>query len=340
MNKLTQTILTLLCALMILALPLLVPSGALLESAAERIEESSVEEYEEDASLLRLFFPTAFAEEASYALPISFTPGMAPNLAGFTEDSYTDDSITVRMETRDEGHVNYCIAFVTIRDASQLRTTVAKTSSSGKPSSKGVAKISSMAQKNNAILAINADYYTNNPDKTTFEYRMGVEIRKKSNRTKDVLIIDENGDFHLYVKWSEATMSAALTELKAAGHQVINAFTFGPALVIDGQVQETDKGYSYNPNGREPRMAIGQTGPLSYVVVMAEGRGKDSDGVTHQELADYMGSLGCLQAFKLDGGNSAEMIFNNKFYGSRTGNERDQSDILYFASAVDPASWQ
>ena len=117
MNKLTQTILTLLCALMILALPLLVPSGALLESAAERIEESSVEEYEEDASLLRLFFPTAFAEEASYALPISFTPGMAPNLAGFTEDSYTDDSITVRMETRDEGHVNYCIAFVTIRDA-------------------------------------------------------------------------------------------------------------------------------------------------------------------------------------------------------------------------------
>ena len=50
--------------------------------------------------------------------------------------------------------------------------------------------------------------------------------------------------------------------------------------------------------------------------------------------------LGCVQAFNLDGGNSAEMIFNNAFYGSRTGNERDQSDIIYFATAVDPAEWK
>ena len=56
--------------------------------------------------------------------------------------------------------------------------------------------------------------------------------------------------------------------------------------------------------------------------------------------AEYMAGLGCLQAYNLDGGNSAEMIFNIAFYGSRTGNERDQSDIIYFATAVDPAEWK
>ena len=87
-------------------------------------------------------------------------------------------------------------------------------------------------------------------------------------------------------------------------------------------------------------MAIGQTGTLSYVLVMAEGRNKNSEGVTQQQMADFMGVLGCVQAFNLDGGNSAEMVFNNAFYGSRTGNERDQSDIIYFATAVDPAEWK
>lgn len=85
-------------------------------------------------------------------------------------------------------------------------------------------------------------------------------------------------------------------------------------------------------------MAIGQTGPLEYVLVLAEGRTADSEGVTHQKLAEFMMELGCLQAFNLDGGNSATMVFNEGYYQHKTeGNERAQSDMIYFATLAGAA---
>jgi len=342
MSKKVQLTLSILCAVMILALPLLVPSGRLLESAEERLNEAwEATEEESEASLFDFLFSRAYAEEdaekPARKLPIDFSAGMQPNPACFTENGYKDDSITVTMETRDEGDTVYCIAFVTIADASQLRTAVAGTTKKGVPN-KSTAKLSSMARKMNAVVAINGDLYVELTDKKTFETRMGVNIRRKKNQYRSALIIDENGDFHVINRLAD--LNAVEKELKDAGHEIVNAFTFGPALVINGEVLKQDEKYAWNPNEREPRMAIGQTGKLSYVLVMAEGRTKNSKGATHQELADYMGQLGCLEAFNLDGGNTAEMIFNGEFYGSRKGNERDQSDMIYFASAVDPSEWQ
>ena len=331
MKRSTKLILALLCALMILALPFTVSSGAMLGNVKFDLTEEMDEGEDGWEALLNLLIPSANAEEAAYALPVDFSAGMTPNPAGFTESGYQDDSITLTLEQREENGVNYCIALVTVKSATQLRTATA-----GSLKSTKVANITSMAKKNNAIIAINADYFANNPTKTSFEYRMGEKIRAKANKTKDILIIDENGDFHLFVKSDADKMK----EFNASGLTIVNAFTFGPALVIDGETQAIDKDYGYNPNGREPRMAIGQTGPLSYALVMAEGRTKGSEGVTQQEMADFMSALGCTQAFNLDGGNSATMVFNGEFYGSRTGNERAQSDMIYFASAVDPASWQ
>ena len=65
--------------------------------------------------------------------------------------------------------------------------------------------------------------------------------------------------------------------------------------------------------------------------------------VSHEELAYLMKDLGCVQAYNLDGGNTAEMImigpdadhvmFHVK--GDQTASEyRSQSDIIYFATAV------
>ena len=340
MNKTVQTVLTVFCALMILTLPFLVPSPKLLESAVDRILEEAPAEADEAGSLLDWLFGTAKAEEEgpAYSLPVDLTPGYEPNPACYTENGYEDDSISIKMEIREipnTENVQWCIAWITIKSPTQLRTAAAGSLKSSK-----VAKITSMAAKNNAILAINGDFYSNDPQKTTYEYRMGQKIRNKINRKKDILIIDENGDFHLFIKSDKEKLNA----FENSDHQIINAFTFGPALVIDGEIQNIDKNYSYNPTGKEPRMAIGQTGPLSYVFVMADVHDRYSKkaptGVSHQELAEFMGELGCIQAFNLDGGNTAEMVFNNKYFGFRTGNERPQSDIIYFATAVDPAEWK
>ena len=46
-----------------------------------------------------------------------------------------------------------------------------------------------------------------------------------------------------------------------------------------------------------------------------------------------MYSIGCVQAFNLDGGNSAEMVFGEQIIkGMPGGDERTLSDIIYFAT--------
>ncbi len=95
-----------------------------------------------------------------------------------------------------------------------------------------------------------------------------------------------------------------------------------------------DKEYNFNPNGREPRCAIGQLDTLSCVLVIADGRGNSgSDVATHKELAEFMASLGCREAYNLDGGNSAIMVYNNEIYNYKA-RERDVADVIYFATAV------
>ena len=103
----------------------------------------------------------------------------------------------------------------------------------------------------------------------------------------------------------------------------------------DGELLELDSGYGYNPNGREPRAAIGQTGPLSYVMVIIQAKDRDGKtGFSQHKLAEFMYELGCTQAFNLDGGNSAEMVIGERVIkGMPGGDERTLSDIIYFATA-------
>ena len=338
MNRLTRTLLSVLCVLLILALPFVVSSPNLLgEAKWELLDEMedtagwlvTSAKAEEELTLTEEapegFEPTEGAPV--YELPIDFTPGCVPDPAGFSEDGYVDDSISVKLETREENGVIWRIAWVVISSPTQLRTATA-----GKLTGSATALVSSMAEKNNAIVAMNADYYSNDPAKTTFEYRMGQKIRNKTNQKKDMLLIDEAGDFHIVLAQQRDSQQAELDAV-ASEHEIINAFTFGPALVKGGELIQVSKDYGYNPPGREPRSAFGQTGYLSYVMVIAEGRG-ESKGATHQELADFMYSLGCKDAFNFDGGGSATLVFNGEVVNALGGSPRVQSDIIYFATAV------
>lgn len=322
MKRSTRLILLILALLLVLSLPLYIPSGAMLDSQRDRM----MDELPDEGGWRHLLLPRASAEEAFSPLPIDFSPGPVPSPAGFSDSGYEDASITLRLETREEEGVVWRLAFVEIKDASQLRTATA-----GKPGSSRVALISSMARKHNAIIATNANYLSNDPVKTSFEYRMGEKIRSKPNRKKDLLITDEQGDLHVFVLSKQEEIDAFVQD----GHQIINAFTFGPALVKDGEKLTLDTSYGYNPKGREPRLAFGQLDKLSYVLALAEGRTKDSQGVTHQELQDYMHSLGCVQAFNFDGGNSGTMVYRDGYYQQKSAaNERAQSDMLYFATLI------
>ena len=197
-----------------------------------------------------------------------------------------------------------------------------------------------LARDNNAVIAMNGDLFCQLPEKKRFEYRMTQKIRSKTSNVKDTLIIDDKGDFHLFVR--SKGLSDFADELKKNGGKVVNAFMFGPALVRDGELLSQDKEYDYARKYKNPRSAIGQTGPLSYILVIVEGRGENG-GVTHEELGQIMFDLGCIQAYNLDGGNTAEMIMFQEsapdgikfhFKGDQTAGVRPQKDIIYFATAV------
>lgn len=289
------------------------------------------------ALLLALMLPcAALAESAITPLPIDATPGHVADPANFTESSYEDASLSVVMERVwvDEAHFN--VARVKIADASQLRTALAG------PFGKKTNRISTIAKNNNAVVAIGGDYCTN--EEGGFVVRMGETYRKKPVKTRDMLITDENGDFHI-IKHSDAAQLKAVME----AHTLVNVFNFGPALVIDGELQEIDKEYRYNPYGKEPRCAIGQVGPLEYILVVvdggadrpvtienADGTKQKSSGCQVETLAQFMFDQGCQQAYNLDGGNSALMVFGEENYSKKSfKSERSVSDIVYFATAID-----
>ena len=278
----------------------------------------------------------AMAEGTGYALPVDFSGGYKAPEANYTQDTYEDASLSVRMEKRDIDGVRYDIAWIKVASPTQLRTAVA-----GAPNEVVTKMPGAMSRSLNAVVAINGDFYTQRKDGLI--YRQGVPFRYDLNHRKDVLVIDEKGDLHVFLANEERTQE--MMDFLSAGHTIINAFTFGPALVKNGEFLPIPKSYSERDDGTDrglfdsclpsPRMVIAQTGPLEYVFVEAEGRNAVSKGVTTDQMGQFMMTLGVETAYCVDGGNSCIMFFHGKYYDSNyKESEREQSDIIYVCSAV------
>ena len=268
----------------------------------------------------------ALAEE--FSLPVDFSGGYKPDPANYTKDSYEDASLSVKMEKRDIDGVRYDIAWIKVASPTQLRTAIA-----GKPNEVVADKPGRMARKVNAVVAINGDFYTQRKDGLI--YRQGEAFRYALNPEKDVLVIDDLGNLHVFLNGENQT--AELLAFMQSGRTIINAFTFGPAIVKDGVALPIPDTYltRFDSNVRAPRTVIAQIGPLEYVFVEAEGRVAHSKGVTTDQMGEFMVSLGVETAYCMDGGNSSIMLFNGKYYDANYAeSEREQSDIIYVCSAV------
>lgn len=279
--------------------------------------------------------------ESPYSLPVDLSAGPEAPEDHYTENGYQDESITVTMERVTTERAVYNVARIKISHPSQIRTSV---TAAGRTN-----KVSAMAKKVNAVVAIGGDYFSS--DKGGYIVRQGevIEKRKSPYETRDLLCIDENGDFHILLRKRDAKKDGKsrqinpdfTAQLKALvqEHTLVNVFEWGPALVLNGVLQEIPSSYSGHLDGFEPRCAIGQTGPLEYMLVVVDTithhdrSGKE--GATAAELAAFMADAGCIQAYNLDGGNSALLYFHGSNYSDKTvSEERSISDIIYFATAV------
>ncbi|MEG2605098.1 MAG: phosphodiester glycosidase family protein [Clostridia bacterium] len=335
MRKAAFMLLSVLVIAMALSLTFCIPSGLVTEEAQSRYTDAAYAE-EESAAKLKPVAVLAANAVFSDILPAAnidplaldiATPGSTPIEANFTATGYRDDSIIVEMEKQRLYDSDVFVAYVKIATPSQLRTAIAGT----KLTSTRTNHPTQLSENYNAIVAINGDYYPNT--KGGYVVRQGESCRTKTSANLDLLFIDELGDFHLLPRGNENQKNAI--EAFQSAHELVNGFFFGPALVIDGKAQEIPENYEFAPTAKNPRAAIGQIGPLTYAMVAVNGRTDASAGVTMKQLADIMEQIGCQQAYNLDGGNSATLVFHGAMFNDKPQAERAVTDIIYFASATD-----
>lgn len=244
--------------------------------------------------------------------------------ASVTDTSYSDGNISITITTDRVDDTTVYVADVQVPDVSYLKAAFAK----GSYGKNVTATTSSIADSVNAILAINGDYY--GAQESGYVSRNGVLYRDTAKSGQEDLVIYSDGTFEVI---SEDDITAQELLNKGAW-QVLS---FGPGLVENGSVSVSQNEEVGKAMASNPRTAIGQIGKNHYVLVVADGRTSESEGLSLYELAEYMQSLGCTTAYNLDGGGSSTMVFNGTVINNptTTGNEigeRKVSDIVYIGS--------
>ncbi|MCR4902743.1 MAG: phosphodiester glycosidase family protein [Butyrivibrio sp.] len=229
-----------------------------------------------------------------------------------------DAQITITQYTY-EGTTVY-VADVTLSSAEYIKTAFAQ----GTYGKNVTETTSSMAEDNNAILAINGDNYGS--QESGYVIRNGIVYRDEAGDS-DVLCIYADGSM-------EIIDSEEYTAQELVDNGVWQAFSFGPALIEDGTVSVDEDDEVGKAKASNPRTAIGIIDDLNYIFVVSDGRTDESEGLSLYQLAEFMESLGADTAYNLDGGGSSTMVFNGEVINNptTTGNtikEREVNDIVY-----------
>lgn len=238
-----------------------------------------------------------------------------------SEAQYSDENITVTLSEYYENNTMIYVADVRLSSAQYLKTAFAK-DTYGKNVTE---KTSAMAEENDAILAINGDYY--GARESGYVIRNGILYRETGSPDTDVLCIYADGHF-------EITDSSEKTAQELIDEGVWQAFSFGPALVRNGEISVSEGEEVGKAMASNPRTAIGVIDDLHYVFVVSDGRTSESEGLSLSELAEFMRGLGVTSAYNLDGGGSSTMYFggavvNNPTTTGKSVKERSVSDIVY-----------
>lgn len=240
--------------------------------------------------------------------------------ATITSSSYKDDNISIEITTSRKNNTTYYVADISLSSAKYLKTALANNTYGRNIKD----TTSSIAENNNAIFAINGDYYGFRD--YGYVIRNGVLYRDTANDGNDALVIDENGDFSI-VNESEISAKELLDN---GAWQVLS---FGPGLIENGEIAVGENEEVSQAKNSNPRTAIGQVDELHYIIVVADGRTSESEGLSLYELAQIMKDYNCTNAYNLDGGGSSTMYFNGEVVNNPTNGrgsgERSVSDIVY-----------
>jgi exopolysaccharide biosynthesis protein len=101
-----------------------------------------------------------------------------------------------------------------------------------------------------------------------------------------------------------------------------------PQLIKNGKIdiaweqEKASRAFVFN---RHPRTAVAKLNNGKFLMVTVDGRQPGvSFGMSLQELAEYLLSLGAVDAMNLDGGGSTTMVLNGKVVNKPSGKEGER----------------
>ena len=190
-----------------------------------------------------------------------------------------------------------------------------------------------MAATVNAVTASSGDFYKFRPT--------GIKVYDGQvmhfNNSIDTLFITEEGDFLFSYRRELKDKESAQQFVDE--NNVRFSLAFGPVLVADSQCVPIPGGYGLGePEDRYPRAAIAKMpGELHYLMVAAnQDPDRGFENVPNMaQFSQQLQSFGAVQAYALDGGQTAVIVTNDKLINRPSyGRQRAISDIIYFATAI------
>jgi exopolysaccharide biosynthesis protein len=269
---------------------------------------------------------TSESTSTSVSSPAVVTPTPASIIADDWNYHSSSVSISIKEVTTGSGNnqLTYFVADIVLSDATQLSNAFAKNEFGRNI----IEYTSQIAADNNAIFAINGDYYGFRTDGIII--RNGMIYRDVPARTG--LAFYRDGTMRIYDE-TQTTAQALLDE------GVWNTLSFGPALIQNSVVATNLSNIQIDTNfgnhsiqGNNPRTGVGIIDTNHFVFVVVDGRSPGySRGATLTEFAAIFQELGCTDAYNIDGGGSSTMYFMGRVVNNPLGEnkERGTSDILF-----------
>ena len=221
--------------------------------------------------------------------------------------SYQSDELRIAIKVvRDEQKHTIYIADIWMRNLNSFRTAFGNGEYNN-----GTEDGAALASRENAILAVNGSY---NQGLTLHAGERYKGLRKNNGwNSSSACIIYKDGSMKTFQLAKESLNVDA--EIKnGAWH----GWQFGPVIIRDGQPGPNAR--SYGSLGYKARNILGYYEPGHYVIVTCDADTNTNDplGMTADDMIAIMQSLGVKEAFNLDGGTSAVMVFMGEVINSPT----------------------
>lgn len=276
-------------------------------------------------SLLDTFILKASGQSGSNILssqpePSSSSTSIEPTYGEF---SYVDSKMQLQIDVIRRYETQVYVAVLTTTDHRLVKTAFGL-DTFGKNFKE---KTSVIANRKNAIFAINGDYYGFRDIGVVVRNGLVYRITPRPADADSAVVLNDQGLMSTFEE--RETNLQGLNELNPW-----QVWSFGPVLVNQSTLMvnpSTKVPYELASN---PRTAIGQIRDDQYIFVSSDGRTSESAGLSVYELASVFVEYGARFAYNLDGGGSATMWFNGRLINKPTNSgstisERSISDIIY-----------